>query len=86
MAKHVIFLGAGASHTSGYPLAADLRVILSSPERFRLHFNDKIEKLGHIGLPNKFELTDKLEKAYAGFKDAVQLFREGGFATVDEFS
>jgi hypothetical protein len=85
MAKHVIFLGAGASWTSGYPLAADLRFILSSPERFRLYLNDKIEKLP-LAISYQSELKGKLEKAYASHKDAVRLFRDGGFATVDEFS
>ena len=86
MAKHVIFLGAGASWTSGYPLAADLRFILSSPERFREYLNDKIDKIGKIGTPKQFELKAELQKAYDSYKDAVELFREGGFATVDEFS
>src|SRR3954469_17155968 len=29
--KHVIFLGAGASKTSGYPLATELRLLMSDP-------------------------------------------------------
>jgi len=32
MAKHVVILGAGASYSSGYPLAAKLRVVLSDME------------------------------------------------------
>jgi hypothetical protein len=86
MAKHVIFLGAGASYTSGYPLSADLRLILSSPANFRNYITDKVDKFGNIELSKRRELQEKLERAYASFNHEVQLFRDGGFATVDEFS
>jgi hypothetical protein len=32
--KHVIFLGAGASHQSGYPLANGLRLLISSRHKW----------------------------------------------------
>ena len=42
--KHVIFLGAGASMSSGYPSAEHLRVLLGDKGAFREH----IQK--HTGL------------------------------------
>ncbi len=77
MAKHVIFLGAGASWTSGYPLAADLRVILSSPIALRDYIVSKT---------NDYVLAGKIQKAFTKHENVLQLFREGGFGTVDEFS
>jgi len=79
MAKHVIFLGAGASVTSGYPLAADLRKIFSSTYSFGNHLR---EKIGQIDKP----LTISLAKWFSRLSSPIELFREGGFGTVDEFS
>ncbi len=77
MAKHVIFLGAGASLTSGYPLAAGLKVILSSRYAFEKYVASKI---------NGTQLQNYLNQRFAQMSKAVALFREGGFGTVDEFS
>lgn len=79
MGKHVIILGAGASYTSGYPLAADLRVILSSTEAFKKYVEGKTSQ-------HNQKFRDKLLQLFAYNEPAIRLFREGGFATVDEFS
>ena len=79
--KHIIFLGAGASYGSGYPLANGLRLLVSSRQKWR-------EALA------KYEEEHKLEKdaivkpglAYWDhYKESLELFREGGFGTLDEF-
>ena len=44
MGKHVIILGAGASYTSGYPLAADLRILLSSKSTFEEYLREKFNR------------------------------------------
>jgi hypothetical protein len=77
MAKHVIFLGAGASYTSGYPLAAELRVILSSPEAFKNYVAFKL---------NDSALTADFLQRFKEYEKMIHLFREGGFGTIDEFS
>lgn len=79
MGKHVIFLGAGASWSSGYPLAAELRVILSSQVAFDRYVESKVPQHRPV-------LRQKLSALFSQNNKAVQLFREGGFATIDEFS
>jgi hypothetical protein len=79
--KHVIFLGAGASRGSGYPLANGLRLLISSRKKWE-------EAL--VGYENKQGLGNRpittLGMAYWDrHKDALDLFRKGGFATIDEF-
>ena len=77
MAKHVIILGAGASWTSGYPVATKLRVLLSSHDYLARYINDRLShKRCARRLKSEFDLR----------ATAVRLFREGAFATIDEFS
>jgi hypothetical protein len=71
--KHVIFLGAGASQSSGYPIGQDLRLLISS----QTHLQEKLTKLFQREFPTNFLLD---------FFESIKLFRYGGFATVDEFS
>ena len=80
-AKHVIFLGAGASKGSGYPIANKLRLLISSRKNWEnaLLEYEKTHNLvdtpiRDIGLP----YWDK-------HVEALGLFRNGGFATLDEF-
>lgn len=80
MAKHVIFLGAGASVTSGYPLAADLRLILSSKNSYSRYLEQKLPGDEHKNL--RANLVGHFDQT----QNAIRLFREGGFATIDEFS
>ncbi len=74
MAKHIIILGAGASYTSGYPLADKLRIILSSDSEFKRYTADKYPAL-----------AQKLWQNFTHCAKAVRLFREGGFGSIDEF-
>jgi hypothetical protein len=77
MAKHVIFLGAGASYTSGYPLAEGLRRILSSDATFQAYVWKKMS----VG-----NAANSLLAWFKNLSKPIELFREGGFGTVDEFS
>jgi hypothetical protein len=79
--KHVIFLGAGASCGSGYPVANGLRLLISSRHnwqkalaKYEDKHNVKEARLQKVGL----DFWDK-------HKDALDLFRSGGFGTLDEF-
>jgi hypothetical protein len=76
--SHVIFLGAGASKSSGYPVANELRLMLCSESRLK----DDVLKL----VPHNEAAASLLTDYLHSFKDSIPLFREGGFATVDEFS
>lgn len=98
MAKnHVIFLGAGASASSGYPLANGLRLRLCSEEVFWRDLFGALNphNTGYQFEPysgNQFKEQIRLEFREAcathldAFSDSIKLFRDGGFATVDEFS
>lgn len=77
-AKHVVFLGAGASKTSGYPLADELRLLIASPESLRSRVKD-------LSGPHFDGLDSLLAKWLDVLKQPIRLFREGGFSTVDEF-
>src|SRR5881396_3549869 len=78
--KHVILLGAGASCTSGYPLADRLRLLMSSEKDFKA-------ELSRV-LPDKAAFTSALafDLLFRPNEQAIELFRHGGFATIDEFS
>lgn len=82
MAKHVIILGAGASCTSGYPMAAKLRSILVSAKIFESYINKELGALNPSA-----ELKKKLLTAFASYErnGAGQLFQEGNYNSVDEF-
>src|SRR5687768_9825126 len=78
--KHVIFLGAGASKSSGYPLANELRLRLSSWETFAefiaSNFPDNADGAAGKELARHF---------WGNNGQAISIFRHGGFASVDEF-
>jgi len=77
--KHVIFLGAGASKNSGYPLANDLRLLISSRNKWHNALQKYEEESKHTAIsPMGLTYWDQ-------HKDALGLFRNGGFATLDEF-
>jgi hypothetical protein len=76
--NHVIFLGAGASYTSGYPIGQELRLQMAS----KSHFEKRVKKL----YGNDGELVGQLLEYFNRFAESIELFRHGGFATVDEFS
>lgn len=79
--KHVIFLGAGASYGSGYPLANELRLLISSPAIWTKKLNDYQNAAKRTGTT-----ICTLGSTYWKTHSAVlNLFRNGGFATLDEF-
>src|SRR3954463_14287584 len=78
--KHVIFLGAGASKGSGYPLANELRLWLSSQD----YYSQKALKLNRRASAMS-ELGGMVSDFFQANEAAVTFFRKGGFATVDEF-
>lgn len=75
--KHVIFLGAGASKGSGYPLANDLRLLISSRKNW-------LEKLTKYQVPGQ-EIASLGVDLWNRHEGILTLFRNGGFATLDEF-
>jgi hypothetical protein len=78
--KHVIILGAGASKTSGYPLADRLRLLMSSETTLRNVLAEQIK--GDEAL-----IGSIIDAAMGGhLRPIIELFRHGGFGSVDEFS
>ena len=75
--NHVIFLGAGASDSSGYPIGNKLRLRISCQKHLSaaLHQDGKIDAETISACVN-----------HASNSEAVEVFRHGGFGTVDEFS
>jgi hypothetical protein len=77
--KHVIFLGAGASAGSGYPLANDLRLRISS---LKIFLETVKNAAGDKWSAHLEHLTKKFFQQY---ENALTVFRGGGFGTIDEF-
>lgn len=90
MAKHVIFLGAGASKSSGYPIASELRQNwLGSPD---LLFSRALQELNSACVPQEPDanrpppLDPKVfQNLYQKISKSLNMLREGGFGSVDEF-
>ena len=84
--NHVIFLGAGASYTSGYPIGQELRLLMTSKE----YFHSKLTKLYPIDTPSsqnpRYAAILECLGHFDRFSHSIKIFRHGGFATVDEFS
>ena len=80
--QHVIFLGAGASYTSGYPVGDSLRLRLSGRNHFKKQF---WEGFG-IDTLHSLKEKDRWGTLFNDFKGVIDLLRNGGFGTVDEFS
>jgi hypothetical protein len=84
--KHVIFLGAGASVTSGYPLAEKLRKewLIS-----KIDLRKKIFKMLHDFGGSTAGQVHAAQVHFDAWIEPIaaslQLFREGGFGTIDEF-
>lgn len=86
--KHVIFLGAGASVTSGYPLGVDLRKDWLSSERslFAKVENQLTLPKEHPHYQTHLEsLRTAFYQWYDSHKWSLALFRDGGFGSIDEF-
>jgi hypothetical protein len=78
--KHVIFLGAGASKESGYPLADGLRLLISSHPKWTEALKSYDQKHGGGG-----HIVHDGTTFWSSQFQALDLFRKGGFATLDEF-
>jgi hypothetical protein len=76
--RHVIFLGAGASKTSGYPLASELRLRLADDKQIQADL-----KMRYTDYPGAFQT---IRKSFDDVKESVDLFRHGAFGSVDEFA
>jgi hypothetical protein len=89
--KHVIFLGAGASASSGYPLADALRLRLSSAKQLISDF-EQLTKNSNPALTYKPMDQERLgerkicKEIFEQFQQTIEQFRHGGFGSVDEFS
>jgi hypothetical protein len=79
--KHVIFLGAGASYGSGYPLANGLRLLISSRKKWEEAVAQYEAKHNVVSRP----IVTMAMSYYDRHREALELFRNGGFATLDEF-
>jgi hypothetical protein len=84
LTDHVIFLGAGASFTSGYPIGQELRLRITSKK----HIAEELRKIVSPESvdPKGRELFRQCLDNVEYFADSIELFRHGGFGTVDEFS
>jgi hypothetical protein len=76
--KHVIVLGAGASASSGYPVGEGLRKLLANPERLCAKVKEQLKEKNE-------EIEGGLDYSLKTLDRSIRLFRNGGFATVDEF-
>lgn len=104
MAKHVIFLGAGASRTSRYPLGEELRTDwLSSEDALLTRVLEYVPDEGQIpmtvvpegslggALPHQVKgllkeaVRSSFHDWFKPFAESLDLFRNGGFGTIDEF-
>ncbi len=82
--KHVIFLGAGASVSSGYPLGDDLRKIwLASAGDLKKQVLDLV-----YGKENRIRTGQhpaQFDNWVQPLAESLKLFRNGCFGTIDEF-
>jgi len=81
--KHVIFLGAGASYSSGYPLANGLRLMISSRDNWSKSLREYQERHPSPHAPVSWDHAGR--NLWEWHSKALNLFRNGGFATLDEF-
>jgi hypothetical protein len=80
--KHVIILGAGASASSGYPVGNDLRLSMSSTKALEDRIRKALENAGDV---DRLGIVKQFHQWIKPLEKALKLFREGNFATVDEF-
>jgi 2-succinyl-5-enolpyruvyl-6-hydroxy-3-cyclohexene-1-carboxylate synthase len=83
--KHVIFLGAGASKTSGYPLANELRQWVAAPRDRVTKALETSQEWRNIGAQEREQITQQLNNWTEPLKSTIELFRNGCFGTVDEY-
>jgi hypothetical protein len=81
--KHVIFLGAGASASSGYPVARALTKVMAH----RLEFLNYVVPLIERDRPKDKHVLIKLaDTHFACYAEASKLLKAGCFETMDELS
>ena len=84
--KHVIFLGAGASLSSGYPLADRLTVLMCDPTTFQM----ELERVMLSEHSDRSQREVEREQVVAYFselwKGGTDMLRAGDFRTMDEMS
>lgn len=84
--KHVIFLGAGASVTSGYPDANRLAVLMCDTWTFTRELVSRLEAEGEQNAKQYILGKSTIRTYYDSFRKSAQLLRHGDFATMDELS
>ena len=84
--KHVIFLGAGASASAGFPVGMRLAELMKRPSELRI---ETISALQQTGV-EKDEANRLFETHVANFvkefENACEIFRRSGYSTIDQFS
>lgn len=86
--RNVIFLGAGASYGSGYPSANELRLALCAFDYFQ-HMLERSWKYDLNGVVLTDQLNQRAGKTqllFKRYKASIELFRNGGYGSVDEFA
>jgi hypothetical protein len=81
--KHVVFLGAGASASSGYPVANHLTLLMCDPPTFRKALYGVLQREGDGG--KGFDVNSVISQ-YQSLSEAAKLLRFGDFTTMDELS
>src|SRR6267154_5575562 len=83
--KHVIILGAGASKSSGYPIANALTLLMCDGGMFRRILRQEFEDSGD---PNaeRFSQNSVITHYFDSLRGTTSLLRNGDFATMDELS
>jgi len=83
--KHVIILGAGASATSGYPIARHLTKLMADRVHFRKYVTELIGRDEHDQVGEQGLLNITLGE-FNAFEPVSKLLKLGSFATMDELS
>jgi hypothetical protein len=84
--NHVIFLGAGASYSSGYPIGQELRLRMASKDYFQAELDKLYPTDNALHKQSLYEAKLKCLEYFNRFTESIEFFRRGGFATIDEFS
>src|SRR5439155_18099778 len=84
--KHVIFFGAGASVTSGYPVADKLTILIADPRFFVRRLSKASDRDGEKASHEQMIKALVFKHLTASFSRASRLLRAGNFRTMDELS
>lgn len=83
--RHVIFLGAGASASAGLPLAPRLAHLIKNAKDLRHEFKTALINSGVEPQAAEQRCTETLDRIRDIVSPAVQLFRDSGYPTIDQF-